>query len=84
MGHYEEQWLKTGEAINVLYFKRYVDDIFCLLPSEEHVESFFSFINNQHPNISFTLEKEINNKLPFLDVLLDHNSLNSFSTSTFF
>ena len=28
-------------------------------------------VNSQHPNIHFTMEKEINHVLPFLDVLLD-------------
>ena len=36
--------------------------------------SFFSYINSQHPNIKFTMEREENQKLPFLDVLLDNHS----------
>ena len=32
--------------------------------------AFFNFINSQHPNIKFTFEKEVDDKLSFLDVLI--------------
>ena len=32
------------------------------------------YISSQHPNIKFTMEREKNQKLPFLDVLLDNHS----------
>lgn len=35
---------------------------------------FFNFINNQHPNISFTMEKENNHVPSFLDVLQDNKT----------
>jgi hypothetical protein len=43
---------------------------------------FFDYRNAQHPNISFTFEKQANGKLPFLDVLID-NSSNTCITSVF-
>ena len=30
---------------------------------------FFDYINTRHPNICFTMEKETDKKLPFLDIL---------------
>ena len=30
-----------------------------------------NFNNTSHPNISFKMEKRIDNKLPFLDILFD-------------
>ena len=71
MGHHEQNWLGNSKASNVLFYKRYVDDIFCFFESEEHVELFFDFINAQHENIRFTYEKEENNKLPFLDIFIN-------------
>ena len=38
--------------------------------------SFYNYINSQHPNIRFTLDKEVDNKLAFLDVLVNNNPLN--------
>ena len=41
-----------------------------------------TFLNRQHPNIKFTIEKEKNNQLPFLDILNDSSS-NKFVTSVY-
>ena len=41
-----------------------------------------SFLNRQHPNIKFTIEKEKNKQLPFLDVLSDSSS-NKLVTSVY-
>ena len=67
--HYESKWLdQCPSSFKPLYFKRYVDDIFCLFSSEEHVESFRNYLNRCHPNMTFTSENENDNCLPFLDV----------------
>ena len=47
---------------------------------ETDSERFLTFLNRQHPNIKFTIEKEKNNQLPFLDILND-NSSSKFVTS---
>ena len=49
--------------------KRYVDDIFCIL-HKSNVDSFLEHLNSLSTSIKFTLEKENNNVLPFLDVLV--------------
>ena len=72
MGHYENKWLESREAKDVLFYKRYVDDIFCIFDSEEMAESFLSFLNSRHPSLSFTIEKETSKQLPFLDILLSN------------
>ena len=35
----------------------------------EDIDCFFNFITTSHPNISFNMEKWIDNKLPFLNIL---------------
>ena len=57
---------------SVEFYRRYVDDTFALFNTEQDALSFFSYINSQHPNIKFTMEREENQKLSFLDVLLDN------------
>lgn len=84
MGHYESQWLSNNVSKNVLFYKRYVDDIFCLFTDESDIENFYTFINEQHPNLKFTCEKQVDNKLAFLDVLITLNQDSSFSTSTYY
>ncbi|KAK5647843.1 hypothetical protein RI129_002735 [Pyrocoelia pectoralis] len=55
----------------VIFWGRYVDDIICLhTANDNEVIDFLQEINLLHPKINFTMEKESNAKLPFLDVLL--------------
>ena len=58
MGFHEDQWLKNYQKPNsVLFYRRYVDDIFCIFNNEADATNFFNYLNCQHPNIKFTLEK---------------------------
>ena len=63
-------------------YKRYVDDTFMVFENSDHIDQFLDFVNSLHPNIKFTYEKEINNRLSFLDVLI-HKTSSKFQTSTF-
>ena len=74
MGYHKNKWLNSEESSTVLFYKRYVDEIFCLFKCETDSEHFLNFLNRQHPNIKFTIEKEKNNQLPFLDILNDSSS----------
>ena len=82
MGSHEKIWLENYTGPNVLFYRRYVDDIFCLFNNEHEAMSFFHYLNTQHPNITFTFEKQDNGKLSFLDVLLDISN-NPCITSVF-
>jgi hypothetical protein len=50
-------------------WRRYVDDIFVILKKAE-IGKNLDWINKQHKYIQFTIEQEVNNQLPFLDVLV--------------
>ena len=63
-------------------YKRYVDDIFCMFRTEKDVENLFEFCNCQHQNIKFTLEKENNEFLSFLDIVIK-NEGNRLSVSVY-
>ncbi len=64
---------KSRYKSRILYYGRYVDDTFCV---------FYNYINSQHPNIRFTMEKKVDHKLVFLDVLVHNNPLD-LQTSVF-
>ena len=49
-------------------YRRYVDDIFDLFKSKEHVRLFVNYMNSKHKNIKFTFETEGSNNFSFLDV----------------
>ena len=57
-----------------VYF-RYVDDTFVLFSSELDCDCFHDKLNVLHPALTFTVEKEQNNSLSFLDVLVKKRAL---------
>ena len=65
------------------YF-RYVDDTFVIFDNSSEHTSFLSHLNSLHPALVFTSEKEENNTLPFLDVLVEKDVVNNkFLTSVY-
>ena len=46
MGHHEQHWLIQKEALSILFYKRYVDDIFCMLKTLEP-EIILDFLKHQ-------------------------------------
>lgn len=48
---------------------RYVDDIYSIIKKDKKDE-ILEMLNSQFPTIKFTCETEIDNKLPFLDILV--------------
>ena len=69
LAHHEQNWLDSYPLeYRPLYYWRYVDDIFVLFKSSDHLKRFQSYLNSCHVNMSFTIETEQNNKISFLDV----------------
>ena len=58
MDYHEKKWLQELDKGKILIYKRYVDDVFCMFGNEKDAEKFFEFLNCQHKNMKFTLEKE--------------------------
>ena len=52
---------------------RCIDDTFVVLKKTE-LASFHKFINNIEDSIKFTVEQEVENAIPFLDVLIIRNN----------
>ena len=69
LAHYEKQGIEEFQHHAIVFYKRYVADISCLVENETVAEDFLSYLNSKHPNIKFTIKIENENKLPFLDVL---------------
>ena len=62
---------------------RYVDDTFVLWPDgEQHLKDFHQHLNSQHPAIQFTMEREQQKKIAFLDVAVERKP-ESFVTSVY-
>ena len=72
MGHNENIWLDEYSSPPIFY-KRYVDDIITAFKTENEADKFLEYLNSRHPNIKFTMEKQQNNQISFLDVHLDNS-----------
>ena len=67
--HYEKNWLNNcPQGFKPVFYRRYVDDIFLLFKSNDHLKYFQDFLNSCRINMSFSMETEKENKLSFLDV----------------
>ena len=75
--------MENFHGSTILFYRRYVDDTFCLFNSDRDATIFFDYINSRHPNIKFTMEKQVNHKLPFLDILIDNHDPNSSLTRVY-
>ena len=65
-----------------LCYRTYVDDIFVLFNSAEHLKRFYSYLNSRHLNISLTIENEKGNRMSFLDVNIIREK-DKFTTSVY-
>ena len=70
MGFYESKWLNEYNLNKPKFYLRYVGDILAVFDKEQDSLNFFNFLNKRHPNIKFTIEKQINHSIAFLDVFI--------------
>ncbi|CAF3761680.1 unnamed protein product [Rotaria socialis] len=69
----------------IVYWKRYVDDIFVLLNSQFTTKHVCAELSKCHPSIQFTSEEEdpVTRTLPFLDVLVQRKPGADFHTCVY-
>ncbi|XP_050549769.1 uncharacterized protein LOC126910700 [Spodoptera frugiperda] len=68
MEHFEQLAISTATT-SIKLWKRYVDDVFCVIEGgEQEVKVCLAHLNNIHAKINFTYELENERTLPFLDV----------------
>ena len=80
---HEQIWLnECPDEFKPAYYRRHVDDAFVLFRSPDRLEKLKNYLNSKHINIKFTCEKEQNNVMPFLDVLITRIS-NGFKLSLY-
>ena len=81
--HYEKIWLNEClSQFKTVVYKRYVDDIYVLFKSKEHLKLFVNYMNSKYRNIKFTFETEDSSNFSFLDVKITRQN-KRFVTSIF-
>ena len=66
---FESSLCKYKVSSNTTYF-RYIDDILIFRPQNIKIKETAEKLNNIEPSINFTYEKESNNTILFLDILI--------------
>jgi hypothetical protein len=64
-----EENVLSESPCHILFWKRYVDDVHTAIPKDK-AEILLNHLNCFNENIQFTMEKENNDWIPYLDLLL--------------
>lgn len=67
---------------NIIYFWRYIDDIFLLFQDRSKVEQFIQWINQTHGSIKFTVQFDVD-VINFLDVTVFRRDGNRLAVRPF-
>ena len=83
LSYHEKTWFNNcPQGFKPVFYRRYVDDIFILFKSNDHLKYFQDFLNSCHINMSFSMETEKENKLSFLIVEVIHKQ-GKFTTTIY-
>ena len=88
MGFYESKWLNEYILNKPNFYLRYVDDILAAFDNEQDSLNFLGFLNKRHPNIKFTIEKQISHSIALPDVFISgiinqNHKLQTYHKSTY-
>ena len=67
----------TTALVSPSFWKRFVDDVISAV-SQDEIVVLLQHLNSIEPSIQFTVERETDGKLPFLDILKENNYPKSF------
>ena len=70
MGFYECKWINKYNLNKPKLYLRHTDEILAAFDKEQDSLNFKKFLNKKHPNIKFTIEKQTNQSIAFLDVFI--------------
>ena len=70
MNFYKSKWLNEYNLKKPKFYLRYINDILAVFDNEQNSLNFLNLLNNRHPNIEFTIEKEIKHSMTFRDVFI--------------
>ena len=60
MDFYESNWLNEYNLNKPKFYLGHDDDIPTAFDKEQDLTNFLDFLNKRHPNIKFTIQKQIN------------------------
>ena len=83
MCSFESKWLRgCPNDFKPVFYRRYINDIFVLFSSPDHADKCREYLSSKHPNIKFSIEKDEDGHLPFLDINIFHEN-DKFATNVY-
>ena len=82
MSHFERKHMERMKELGLKTWMRFVDDIHATVGDKGEAIVICMFLNEQHPNIKFTIEHEVKNRLPFLDTCVIR-AVNGYKTTVY-
>ena len=70
MSFHKSKWLNEYNLNKSKLYLRYAHNILAAFYNEQDSLNFLEFLNNRHPNIKFTIEKQINHSIAFFNVFV--------------
>ena len=88
MGFNKCKWLNEYNLKKPNFHLRYLDDILAAFEKEQDSLNVLKCLNNKPPNIKFTIEKEVNHSIAFLDTFISgidnqNLTLRTYNKSTY-
>ena len=83
MSSFESKQLRDcPNDFKLVFYRCYINDIFVLFSSPDHAGKCKEYLSSKHPNIKFSIEKEQDGCLPFLDINILHKN-EKFATNVY-
>ena len=83
MVFHKSKWLNEFNLNKPKFYLRYVDEVLAAIDNEQDLLNFLNVLNNRHPNIKFTIEKQINHSIAFLDVFISGTNNQNLTLQTY-
>ena len=83
MSFHQSKWLNEYNLNKSKSYFRYFDHILAAFQNQQDSLNFLNVLNNKHPNIKFTIEKQINHSIVFLDVFISSINNQNLTLQTY-
>ena len=84
MSFYESKWPSEYNLNKPKFYLRYVDNILATFYKEQDSLNFLNFLNKRHPNIKFTIEKQIKHSIAFHDMFISGINNQNLTLQTYY
>ena len=82
IGSYKSKWLNEYILGKPRFYLKYADDILAAFDKKQDSLNFLNYLNNRHPNVKFTIQKQTQQTFFGLPEVLKTSSRHALRTSS--